>query len=204
MGAKEMLKVGKIKYQLLFPIMNGYSNTGNKNPIESRNISYFLKRKVQNAISKVGSSTVTLLIVAGSFTSLALAQTRFPDTQNHWANPFIESLTQRNIISGYPDGTFRPNQAIKRDELAAIIHKAFERDKQRELASGSVYQDVPNNYWAETAIEDSTEMGFMSGNNQGQFRPKQTVSRVDVLTSLVQAVDTPKTTQATSSNSQVT
>ncbi|MCX7596637.1 MAG: S-layer homology domain-containing protein, partial [Fischerella sp.] len=42
-------------------------------------------------------------------------QTTFRDVQpNYWAQPFIQRLAQRNIVAGYPDGTFRPEQAVQR------------------------------------------------------------------------------------------
>ena len=82
------------------------------------------------------------------------ANTSFPDTQNHWAQPFIQALAQRNIVTGYPDNTFRPAQTVDRDEFAAILRKAFDRDPERQIASGSTYKDVPKGYWASQAIED--------------------------------------------------
>ncbi|NJL65642.1 MAG: S-layer homology domain-containing protein [Methylacidiphilales bacterium] len=157
--------------------------------------------------TSVNTSLITIGLVTGIFAQGVIstsALAAFPDTQNHWANPFIQTLTERNIISGYPDGTFRPNQEIQRDELAAIIRKAFEKERTRQITSGSVYKDVPDNYWAEEAIKQAYEMGFMSGTSQGLFRPNQSVSRVDVLTSLMQAVDVPTKAQATSTNQTAT
>jgi hypothetical protein len=112
--------------------------------------------------------------------------TNFPDTQNHWAQPFITRLAERNIITGYPDGTYRPNQSVDRDEFAAIIRQAFNQNKERTIPSGSVYKDVPANYWAAEPIEEAYEMGFMHGYPGEYFRPKQPVSRVEALVSLSQ------------------
>ncbi|BAY65666.1 hypothetical protein NIES22_57730 [Calothrix brevissima NIES-22] len=121
----------------------------------------------------------------------------FPDTKNHWAQPFIERLAERNIITGYPDGTYRPNESVDRDEFAAIIRQAFNQNQERKIASGSVYKDVPTGYWAAPAIEEAYEMGFMHGYPGEYFRPKQPVSRVEALVSLAQNLNltTPVTTQ---------
>lgn len=110
--------------------------------------------------------------------------TSFPDTQNYWAQPFIQDLAERNIVTGYPDNTYRPEQPVARDEFAAILQKAFSQNSERQLASGSVYKDIPQGYWAAPAIKDAYEMGFMKGYPGGEFRPNQSVTRVEVLVSL--------------------
>lgn len=124
------------------------------------------------------------------------ANTSFPDTQNHWAQPFIQALAQRNIVTGYPDNTFRPAQTVDRDEFAAILRKAFDQAPERQLASGSTYKDVPKGYWASQAIEEAYQMGFMSGYPGGVFRPKQPITKIQVLTSLARNLELPATNVA--------
>lgn len=121
----------------------------------------------------------------------------FPDTKNHWAQPFIKRLAERNIITGYPDGTYRPNESVDRDEFAAIIRQAFNQNQERKIARGSVYKDVPTGYWAAPAIAEAYEMGFMHGFPGGYFRPRQPVSRVEALVALAQNLNltTPVATQ---------
>ncbi|MBF2062837.1 MAG: S-layer homology domain-containing protein [Calothrix sp. C42_A2020_038] len=112
------------------------------------------------------------------------AQTTFRDVPaNYWAHPFIERLAQRNILAGYPDGTFRPEQAVQRDEMAAIIRQAFNEPQVRQIESGSAFNDVEEGYWAERPIEEAYQQGFMSANN-GNFRPNQPVTRVEAITAL--------------------
>jgi hypothetical protein len=113
----------------------------------------------------------------------------FPDTADHWAQSFIQPLTEQNIIAGYPDGTFRPEEAVARDEFAAILRQAFNRDQQRQIADGSVYQDVPADHWAAPAIEEAYEMGYMEGYPEGVFLPDQAVTRTEALVSLAQNLD---------------
>ncbi|MEB3179730.1 MAG: S-layer homology domain-containing protein [Nostocaceae cyanobacterium] len=149
------------------------------------------------------------LLVAAPFTAaiaeIAIAQTQananFPDTQNHWAQPFIQRLAARNIIVGYLDGTYRPNQPVKRDEFAAIIRQAFNQERERQIPSGSVYNDIPGGYWAASAIEEAYETGFMHGYPGGYFRPNQPVSKVEAIVSLAQNLNlqstTPTATQTT-------
>jgi len=126
----------------------------------------------------------------------ASTNTSFPDTQNYWAQPFIQNLAQRNIVTGYPDDTYRPEQLVNRDEFAAILQKAFSQKSERQIASGSVFKDVPEGYWAAPAIKAAYEMGFMKGYPGGEFRPNQSVSRVEVLVSLARNLNLPATTAA--------
>jgi hypothetical protein len=117
-------------------------------------------------------------------------QSIFPDVEpNYWARPFIVRLAERNIVVGYPDGTYKPLQAVDRDEFAAIIRKAFEQEPIRQIASGSVFKDVPRGYWASNAIEEAYQQGFLSGYNGGYFRPRQEVTKAEALVALTNGLN---------------
>lgn len=129
----------------------------------------------------------------------AIAQTTFPDVpQNYWARPFIESLTARNIIAGYPDGTFRPEQAVQRDEFAALVRRAFSTQQEREIPSASVFNDVPEEYWANPAIEEAYEQGFMEATENNNFLPEEEIQRAQALVILMRGLNlVPTQTAAT-------
>lgn len=130
------------------------------------------------------------------------SQGSFPDTQKHWAQPFINALAQRNILQGYPDGTFRPTRPVERDEFAAIIREAFNQNRERQISSGSAYRDVPSGYWAALAIEEAYEMGFMNGYPDKTFRPRQSVTRAEVLTSLARNLELSQRVPSTATTAQ--
>lgn len=154
-----------------------------------------------------GLTIATIIAVSDLPRSIAVAQQNsqgnFPDTQNHWAKPFIDTLTQRDILRGYPDGTYRPDRPVEREEFAAIIREAFDQKREKQIASGSVYQDVPNGYWAEAAIKEAYEMGFMSGYPGNTFRPRQPVSRAEALTSLARNLELRQRVPSTAQNTLV-
>lgn len=113
------------------------------------------------------------------------AEQKFPDVPpSYWAHPFIEPLAQRGIIAGYPDGTYKPERPMDRDEFAAIIHQSFDKERIRNISSGSVFNDVPENYWATKPIEDAYEMGFMGAFDGNTFRPQQEITRAQALAAL--------------------
>lgn len=129
-------------------------------------------------------------IAPGLFAYTALAQTLFPDVpDDYWAQPFIASLAQEGIVTGYPDGTFRPEENIDRDEYAAIIRQAFNTDTERQLASASTLEDVPEDYWAAPAIEEAYEMGFMGLPEEEGFNPDAELTRVNAIVALMQGLE---------------
>ncbi len=95
-------------------------------------------------------------------------------TADYWASPFITALAQRNVIAGFPDGTFKPDQPVTRAQFAAMIQKAFNQNPVRQLSSGG-FSDVPANYWAADAIREAYETGFMAGYPGNQFLPDQAI-----------------------------
>jgi uncharacterized lipoprotein YddW (UPF0748 family) len=107
---------------------------------------------------------------------------RFPDIQTHWARPLIQGLAQRNIIRGFADGNFRPEQAVSRAEFAVMLQVAFPRSLKRSYVP---FVDVPSTYWAERAIRWAYETGFLNGYPGQQFRPNEKIARFHALVSLV-------------------
>ncbi len=112
--------------------------------------------------------------------------TRFSDIQNHWARLFIEGLVTQGIISGFPDRTFRPNQAMSRAEFAAVLQKAFPKTTKRPYLP---FIDVPARHWAAPAIQKSFETGFISGYPGNRFRPDASIAKMEVLISLVTGLE---------------
>lgn len=124
----------------------------------------------------------------------------FPDvSQDYWARPFIQALAERNILTGFPDGTFKPEQAVTRAEFAAIIQKAFNQTQARQLPAGG-FRDVPSNYWAASAITRAYEAGFMSGYPDNSFRPNQRIPKVQAIVALTSGLRLNAGDAATLSN----
>jgi uncharacterized surface protein with fasciclin (FAS1) repeats len=110
--------------------------------------------------------------------------TSFSDvSSNYWASPFIQALAQRNVISGFTDGTFKPDQPVTRAQFAAMIQKAFNQTATRQLRQGG-FRDVRANYWAASAIQEAYETGFMSGYPNNKFMPNQQIPKVQAIVAL--------------------
>jgi len=99
----------------------------------------------------------------------------------YWAKAYIDALIARNAIAGFPDGSFRPNDSVTRAQFATIITKALTPTSKRQVAK---FSDIKPNYWAYSAIQAAYTGQFISGYPDGNFKPDQKISRVQVLVSL--------------------
>lgn len=136
---------------------------------------------------KSGTSVLlTLATIAGSAAPMlnpapSFAQTAFSDVNNnYWAKDFIAELSDRGIIKGFPDGSFRPDAPVTRAEFAAMI-RSLKKPKTRAAVG---FVDVSSNFWARGAIAEAYEMGWMSGYPGNVFRPLQQIPRVQVVVAL--------------------
>ncbi len=104
------------------------------------------------------------------------------DITGHWAEGFIRGLVNRGVISGFPDGTFKPEANITRAQYAAAIAKAFNLPNQRETPN---FSDIAADFWGRAAILKAAQMGFISGFPDNTFRPDQNLTRVQAIVSLI-------------------
>ncbi|OKH23762.1 S-layer protein [Hydrococcus rivularis NIES-593] len=146
-----------------------------------------------NPLQATTALFLTFSLTSGTTISFAfqvptLAQNnRFSDvSRNYWATNFIDELVQRQIIAGFPDGTFQPDAPVTRAQFAAMVTKAFQRSNVRSAAS---FVDVPANYWANSAINTSYRMGFLSGYPGRVFQPDRNIPREQVLVSLANGLN---------------
>lgn len=83
----------------------------------------------------------------------------FSDISGSWAREYINRAAARGLIDGYEDGTFRPNQNIKRDEAMKIINKVLFRtpDKEHFLPDMIKWPDNSNtDAWYYTDVQEAT------------------------------------------------
>lgn len=115
---------------------------------------------------------------------------RFSDvTSDYWAYPFIAALSQRQIINGFRDGTFRPDQPVTRAEFASFVQKAFDQNPTQQSAQ---YKDIPSDFWAAPAIQEATRTGFLKGYPGSVFRPTQPIPKAQALVALVSGLGLAK------------
>ena len=95
--------------------------------------------------------------------------------KSHWAANYIGYMQQFGIITGYADGSFRPDASVTRAEFAAIASR-FEA-----LTEGTKsFSDVPGSHWAAKYINFAATRGWVNGYADGTFRPNNSITRAEV------------------------
>jgi len=96
----------------------------------------------------------------------------------------VTYLAEVDILSGYSDNTFRPDQEITRAELATVLVRS-EEGKQLAKATEQTFTDVPTSLWASGYIEEAHDLGYVNGYGNGQFKPNDPVTCEEAVTMIV-------------------
>ncbi|MCR4433786.1 MAG: S-layer homology domain-containing protein [Caldiserica bacterium] len=102
---------------------------------------------------------------------------QFSDIGSSWARDEILKLAQVGIISGFPDGTFRPGNPVSRAEFAKMVVSSFASPSE----SPPSFKDVSQDFWASRYISGAQVMGWITGFPDGTFRPQEPVTRAQAL-----------------------
>jgi hypothetical protein len=102
----------------------------------------------------------------------------FKDVPDDYFAKFpIQCLATLGIISGYPDGTFKPNGSLTRAELCTLLVKT--KGWESSAVTREVFSDVPATHWAASSIQAAVEAGLVKGYPDKTFKPKQNINRVE-------------------------
>jgi hypothetical protein len=105
----------------------------------------------------------------------------FPDEpDDSWHETAVNTLASLGLISGYPDGNFRPEDSITRAEFVAMaIQYAFEHPEETQPMP---FHDVPEDHWAHRFISIAAQFGWVHGYGGGVFAPEDYITRAEVVT----------------------
>ncbi|HAG11640.1 MAG TPA: hypothetical protein DCK76_09755 [Desulfotomaculum sp.] len=107
-------------------------------------------------------------------------KTQFKDiAENDPLQPFIRYLTERGIISGFPDGTFRPGVNVTRVQAAKAVVLAKGLQPLKNISPS--FKDVNSKHWAFGEIEAAVKAGFFKGYPDGTFNPDKKISRAEAV-----------------------
>mgnify|MGYP001125880140 CR=1 FL=1 len=105
-----------------------------------------------------------------------------------WFYDNVMDAANNGYVSGYPDGTFKPNDSTTRAEFASMIAKAMGYESEPS-DSDTMFPDVPNDFWAKAAINFCAQNGIIEGYDDGTFKPNQTITRQEAAAILNNAFD---------------
>lgn len=109
-----------------------------------------------------------------------------------WYNTYVATLNNAGVITDSSNGCFRPNEAITRAELAAMLAKFSET-----TGAANYFNDVSAKYWAANAIAICAKLGWINGYPDGTFRPDKNVTRAELMAMINRATGrAPKSADA--------
>ena len=120
----------------------------------------------------LASVAIAVSILGGSMASAATVS----DISGHWAKQNIEWMVGKEFITGYTDGTFKPNNSITRAEFATILVRSgtFDRNSYR-----GTFSDIKDGEWHSVFIQTAYDKGWIKGSD-GKFRPNDKISRAEM------------------------
>lgn len=98
---------------------------------------------------------------------------RFPDTAGHWAESYINTVVDKNIITGYPDGRFQPDRAVTRAEFARMMNNALGNTGSENLT----FTDVNYSEWYYNDVAKAVAAAYTAGYDDSTFRPNNPITR---------------------------
>ena len=133
----------------------------------------------QNNITRAEVATIFFRLLTDDVRDENLTKTnRYSDVAaTSWYNTAVSTLSSMGIITGYPDGTFRPNAAITRAEFAAIAAR-FDHDGDKTAAK---FSDIAT-HWAKDEISIAYNNGWITGYPDGTFGPQRDITRAETMT----------------------
>lgn len=129
-------------------------------------------------------------------------QDKFSDIKdNHWAYSYVENLNSTGIISGYPDGTFKPENTVTREEfIKMVISAAGLYDSAAECS----FDDVASNAWYYRYVASAKSVGAISGITETAFGSGRNITRQDVAVIVARLLDRFKESNSSAKTGVVT
>ncbi len=149
---------------------------------------HFHCRRMAWMVLRASRSVLLAAFLAGSLLpSLpARAAAAFSDTGDSWYRQAIEQLAQEGVLTGYPDGTFRPRQAVNRAEFLTVIMRGR---GGTAAVTRRCFADVQVHHWYTPAVCAAKRRGIVTGYRGNVFRPTQTVTVAEALKMLLEAYE---------------
>ncbi|MFW5992001.1 MAG: S-layer homology domain-containing protein [Halanaerobiaceae bacterium] len=107
---------------------------------------------------------------------------KFKDLESYPDFDLINGLVNEKIVSGYPDGTFKPDNSITRAEMVSIMIKSLgitSSEVTIKLEDHQPFKDVPETHWAKNHIKLGEQFSLINGDSNDYFYPKETATRAE-------------------------
>lgn len=159
------------------------------NDMGSRMIISGIGNGLFNPDQAITRAEFTAIIVRGLGLKLEEGTSPYSDVKaESWYNSAINTASAYNLITGFEDGTFRPNDKITREQAMVIISKAMTLTSLKaklpvqstDITLGSFEDAAEAASWAQSSIADSVQAGIVSGRSSSKLAPKDNITRAEV------------------------
>ena len=127
---------------------------------------------------------LTLLLITSSITVGAY---KFRDTTNHWSKVYVDELSSKNLINGYEDGSFRPNNNMTRVEFYKVVNQMAKYDKTYRVS----FSDVDKSNWYYKDVAKGIKAGFIVP-TMGKLNPNKPITREEVIAIIGKVYELPE------------
>jgi hypothetical protein len=136
---------------------------------------------IKKPMKLVSICTVFLML----FTMIMPTYAMFSDVSGNWASPIIDKWESSGVLKGNPDGTFAPNNPVKRSEFVAVINFLFGYID----TAGLTFTDVNKTAWYAEDVSKAVAAGIIQGDGSGKFNPNAAITRQEAALVICRAFD---------------
>lgn len=130
--------------------------------------------------------TITIVRTTPEQVKPELPVTVFTDITGHWAEDYINRAAAKGFISGYPDGSFKPNHPVTRAEFTVMLAGVLELEGKDATITFTDKDQIGT--WAKGAIVQAVQSGIVGGYEDGSFRPNAQITRVEMAAMIARAL----------------
>ncbi len=119
---------------------------------------------------------------------MTLAAEGKTDYEGHYGEESIKKLFEKGVITGYEDGSFKPDREISRAEFMTIVNRAFDFKEQAKIS----FSDVTKDQWHYEQIAKAVKAGYIKGFTDGTMRPTANITRQEAAVIIARILDIEK------------
>jgi lysophospholipase L1-like esterase len=123
--------------------------------------------------------------IRADFISIPTGKRGLTDVKGHWAEDMIKRYADKEIITGFSDGSFQPDRAVTRAEFITIINRYFQLTDLAEIH----FADVPEGAWYQKELQIAVKAGYVAGRDGSCFKADEKVTRQEAAVIIAKRMD---------------
>lgn len=136
-------------------------------------------------MKRISSLFLALTLCLGLAVPASAAENAgYTDLEAHYAKAAVETWSGYDVLKGYPDGSFKPNDPVTRAEMAVVLDRVMGYQATAE----NTFSDVPDRAWYAQSVLHLVAEGIFQGRKAGQMMPNAPITRQEALAALARAM----------------